>query len=392
MWLAALALAWAPTTSRAAPVWDPRGIAVCGDSCVADLQKAIPDGQGGVFIVWREGRNGLTTDSDIYAQRITSQGAVAPGWPAGGLAVCRAPNIQDLESMSSDGEGGVLVSWIDQRQHVPFVGEQDVYVQRIRADGTFPPGWPVNGMAASRAPRTQSFSSVAPDGAGGAYVVWEDRRDFQTTGYDLYLQHLTASGAVWPGWPVNGLSVGPIPGNQGLPALIPDGSGGVAVTWTNVTFGVPDIHAQHILADGSVAPGWPAQGLLVLPLRSRSQIVPDHAGGFYLAAGRLDVESQAAVRAAALAPTGARAAMLGFDESYQVQRLTSEGAVSPGWPLDGLVVCQPLPGSRAGLKAVEDGEGGLYLTWYDYRDPGGEILAARVTPQGALAPGCHLGF
>ena len=373
-------VASSPSVVRAAAVWDPRGIAVCGDSCGGDVQRGLPDGQGGVFIVWREGRNQLSTQRDIYAQRITSQGTVVPGWPAGGRPVCRAPQIQDPESMASDGEGGFLVSWSDSRTN----GEIDLYAHRVRGDGTLSPGWPVDGVPVCTARNFQGFSSIAPDGTGGAYVAWEDDRDrLPTQGQDLYLLHLTATGAVWPGWPVNGLSAGPIPGNQVVPALMPDGTGGVVVTWTNVTFGVPDIHAQRILADGSVAPGWPAQGLPVLLEQRRSQIVPDHAGGFYLAAGRLDSESMAGWRAAPSAPE----ARLGFDESFHAQRLTFGGALAPGWPVGGLVVCQPLPGSRVGLEAVEDGEGGLYLTWYDYRDPGGEILAARVTPQGALAPG-----
>ena len=380
LWLAALAFAWAPTPSRAAQVWDPRGVAVCGDSCFGDLQRGIPDDEGGVFIVWREIRNSLTSDTDIYAQRITAQGTVAPGWPASGLPVCRALQDQPPESMSSDGEGGFLVSWYDLRTN----GEIDLYAHRVLRDGALAPGWPLDGVPVCTARNFQGVSSIAPDGTGGAYVAWEDDRDrLPTQGQNLYLQHLTATGAVWPGWPVNGLSVGPISGNQVRPALMPDGTGGVVVTWTNVTFGVPDIYAQRILADGSVAPGWPALGLLVLLEQRRSQIVPDHAGGFYIAAGRSDSESMAGWRAAASAPE----VRLGFDESFHAQRLTFGGALAPGWPVGGLVVCQPLPGSRVGLEAVEDGEGGLYLTWYDYRDPGGEILAARVTPQGALAPG-----
>lgn len=367
--LAVLALVLFPHELLSAPVWDPRGVPVC-DSCVADAKMATPDGEGGVFVVWRDGRNRLTTDSDIYAQRLTSEGLVARGWPAGGLPVCRASQNQAPESIAPDGEGGFLVSWYDLRQHVPFVGELDVYVQRVRGDGTLHPGWPLDGVAATRAPYGQYSSAVVSDGTGGAYVAWNDDRDYPTTQRDLYLQHLTATGAVWPGWPADGLPVGPQAGSQGSPRMLPDGSGGVVITWSQATYDLPDVLATRILADGTVAPGWPAEGRLVLAGHRLARIEPDLAGGFYLAAGRVNSE--------------------GWYDSFRAQRLTFDGALSPGWPLDGLVVCQPLPGNRDGLRAAADGEGGLLLTWYDYRLPGGEILASRVTPQGTLSPGWPL--
>lgn len=367
VWLVAfgMALASGPRVAGSAPVWDPRGVIVC-DSCFADLQKALPDGQGGAFVAWRDVRNYPSTGDDIFAQRLTSEGSVASGWPSSGRALCRAPGDQALESMAPDGEGGFLVSWSDQRTQ----GEIDVYVQRIRSDGTVAPGWMVDGVAATRAPQTQDNPTVAPDGTGGAYVAWNDWRDYPASNVDLYVQHITAAGSVWPGWPADGMRVGVHMGDQGFPRMLPDGSGGVLITWGHATSDLPDVYAIRILPDGSVAPGWPAEGRLVFVGHGLARIEPDLAGGFYLAAGRVNDE--------------------GWDDSFRVQRLTLGGDVVPGWPLDGLVVCRPLPGNRAGIQVAADGEGGLLLTWYDYRLPGGEILASRVTPQSTLSPGWPL--
>ncbi len=53
------------------------------------------------------------------------------------------------------------------------------------------------------APSGQAFPVIVSDGVGGAIVAWQDGRS-QTSGVDIYAQHVLASGAVDLAWPANG--------------------------------------------------------------------------------------------------------------------------------------------------------------------------------------------
>lgn len=367
-WLISLALVAEPAFAQ----WNPLGVPVCEDSCVADRPMAIPDGAGGAFIAWRDGRARSTAGggggarTDVYAQRLTSAGTISQGWIRAGVPVCNADNDQGLTSIASDGQGGLLVAWQDLREP----GAADIYAQRVMADGSIAPGWPINGAPATRGPNYQDRAVIAPDGAGGAYVAWMEEVNvgFQSTFY-IFAQHLTATGGVSPGWPSDGLSVCNLVANQPVPyGILPDGAGGVVLAWNDNRSGGYDVYAQHLLADGSIAPGWVANGLLVARGRLKPHTAPDGAGGFYVVCSTIGT--------------------LGFDRQYYVQRFTFTGTRSPGWPESGVLVCGAAS-LREGLRVVPDGVGGVLLTWYDYRPSpaGSEIYAQRVMPDGSLGPG-----
>lgn len=350
----------------AAAQWVPTGAPLC-PSGVAHLSTdhlVISDGRGGIFAAWQDSRNYSSTGDDVYLQRLTGSGYVAPGWPTDGLGICVTERDQIPTWTATDGLGGALVTWIDQR------GDNDIYVQRVTGEGTVVPGWPEHGTAATRAPQSQGLPAVAPDGAGGAYVAWYDQRDYPTNAEDVYAQHLDANGAVMAGWPADGLPVAVAPDIQYIPSLLPDGQGGVIVVWTDyqTPTGTADVYGLRLMADGTIAPGWQATGVPLLPGRSRTHLASDEAGGFYVVCSTESATSP------------------GFAGEYWVQRFTLDGAVASGWPPQGLLVCQA-PGPREGLRVASDGAGGVLMTWYDYRIPGGVIFAARVVPAGTLAPG-----
>jgi hypothetical protein len=260
--------------------------------------------------------------------------------------------------------------WIDGRNGADGVSALDVYAQRILGDGTIAPGWPLNGAPVTRARDDQLLPVIVSDGAGGAYVVWQDARDYATLLNDTYAQHLTATGEVAPGWPANGLAVCALPNEQfGDFGILPDGTGGVLLAWNDErVVGHYDTYAQHLLADGTIAPGWTANGLPIAPARSRPRVATDGAGGFYLCSAT---------------DYG------GSDLEYYVQRWRFTGTTVPGWPAGGIKVCSAA-GTRAGLEAVADGFGGVLLAWWDGRPSPShstEIYALRVRPDGSRAPG-----
>ena len=92
-----------------------------------------------------------------------------PDDPTVNLPVCVTAQMQSRPVAISDGAGGIIVVWQDYR-NLYF----DIYAQRIAFDGTVM--WGVNGVSVCGAAGEQEFPEVVPDGAGGAIIVWEDRR------------------------------------------------------------------------------------------------------------------------------------------------------------------------------------------------------------------------
>src|SRR5262245_25941548 len=175
-----------PPSLASAYDWGPNGGTILG-ALLGHIPMVRPDGVGGAFVAFRDFRHYNLTDDDVYLQRITGTGQIAPGWPSDGLPVCVAPRAQELSAISPDGRGGVLLVWQDFRNQ--DVTSTDIYAQRVQADGTLAPGWPVNGAPASQTLGYQSGPVVDADGLGGAYVAWGDWTRFGNT-TTAYVQHL----------------------------------------------------------------------------------------------------------------------------------------------------------------------------------------------------------
>src|SRR5437899_1490666 len=123
--------------------------------------------------------------------------------------------------------------------------------------------WAVNGVPVCTAAYNQIHQAMVTDGAGGAIVTWMDQR---SGGYHIYAQHLLASGAVDPAWTAENGSADGTPlctaaSGQGPPMIVTDGAGGAIVTWqdgrNNNGDNNSDIYAQHVLASGAVDSVWP---------------------------------------------------------------------------------------------------------------------------------------
>lgn len=142
------------------------------------------DGAGGGFVAYQDDGGGTR---DIRAQRVNSAGALP--WGSIGVAVCTAPGDQLNPTIVSDGTGGALVAWTDQRNAGTA---PDIYGQRIRPNGVS--SLPTDGISLCSAASAQSVPEAAMDGAGGAFVVWPDDRNGATS-TDIYAQRFLGAGA-----------------------------------------------------------------------------------------------------------------------------------------------------------------------------------------------------
>src|SRR5258706_991400 len=85
--------------------------------------------------------------------------------------------------------------------------------------------WAPSGVALCQNGRGGDIPQVVSDGAGGAYVAWRDGRNSD----DVFLQHVTASGLIAGGWPLDGVPVAALPSVQEFSGLVAAGFGGALV-------------------------------------------------------------------------------------------------------------------------------------------------------------------
>src|SRR5262245_55628313 len=84
--------------------------------------------------------------------------------------------------------------------------------QPARADGTV--RWTADGVSLCTATNNQQNPQIVADGAGGAIVTWEDRRNVTS---DIFARRILANGATDPAWPAQGVPVCTAALNQTLP-------------------------------------------------------------------------------------------------------------------------------------------------------------------------------
>ena len=180
----------------------------------------VTDGLGGAIITWVDRRKCVSdpnADTDIYAARVDANGVVA--WTK---AVCVAAGNQRDPAIVSDGSGGAIIAWEDGRN-----GSDDIYCQRLDSTGDPFSGWPAANITVCDAPNTQQNPRLVSDGASGALVTWQDARSGQN---NVYLQRIGANGYFAAGW-ANGLRLCTLQASQEAPEPVRTADGGIIVGW-----------------------------------------------------------------------------------------------------------------------------------------------------------------
>lgn len=168
-------------------LWSLNGVPIATVTKDQSRPVIIGDGQGGAIIVWNDFRSG--NYSDIYAQKINSNGVVQ--WAANGIAVCSAVNNQRNPKVVSDGAGGAIITWQDERY-----GSFDIFAQRIDANGNAL--WTTDGVVICNAVNKQEYPQIASDAANGVIITWQDDRAGTSLNpdYDIYAQRINANGEI----------------------------------------------------------------------------------------------------------------------------------------------------------------------------------------------------
>jgi len=324
--------------------WVRGGTPVCDltgretDPCI------VNDGDGGAIIVWRDRRH---ENIDIYAQRVTADGRLA--WTTNGIPVSMAIGRKSEVKVVSDGAGGAIVVWTDRRV------EWDIFAQRVRSDGEI--AWALDGVPVCMAGDEQESHSITTDGSGGAIVSWVDLR-FGWDEYCMYAQRIDSAGS--PLWDGDGVQIHKSTKGLGHPQMVPDGEDGVIITWSEMWGNEAAQYAQRINGFGDRM--WEGSGALLSgpqAHRSAAWIVQDGAGG---------------------------AIFTWWDErgDYRgifAQRMDGEGRVQ--WRKNDAVVCVG-PGNQMYPRLIRDDRGGAILVWHDGRNSSWDIYAQRLDGRGRI--------
>lgn len=316
--------------------------------------KIVSDGSGGALITWDDNRN-TNTDANIYVQRINSSGYVQ--WVTDGLTVCDTIRNQSVPVIARDGSGGAIIAWNDQRD-VSLVS--DIFAQRIDAFGVAQ--WTKNGIPICNTPESQAGPVILSNGSGGAIIAWNDSRGMPNT--NIFMQKIDSSGVTQ--WLTNGVALTDttVEGGENHLTLVSDGAGGAIITYedTRVNYSDPDIYVQKINASGVVQ--WTTNGVLISDAYSSvsPKSTSDGAGGAIIT--WMDLRNGSAYH-------------------IYAQRIDANGNVQ--WPANGAAICTIQYGGN--LPAItSDDEGGAIIAWEDIREGAlnFDIYAQKINASGIV--------
>lgn len=288
----------------------------------------------------------------LVSLALLAPAGVDAGWMANGNLVCGAYYFQLSPVMVPDGAGGAIISWFDCRRSAY---ETDIYAQRINGQGY--PLWAPDGVGICTESGNQIMPVMAPDGSGGAIIVWIDTRLFD---YDIFAQRVNGAGQGL--WGRGGSIVNIVLKDQLYPAVVSDGEGGAIVTYLHEVLEPEnkkrtDVYAQRLNVDGGWMM-WDDEGIPICTSLGY-QIDP------------------------CIVSDGHRGAIIGWidqrgDPPFKnifAQRVTSEGGRL--WLTNGAPVCQTMA-DQEGLVMTSDNLGGAIFAWYDHTEVNLDIYVARL--------------
>jgi hypothetical protein len=311
--------------------WQDNGTPICLFAGNQGGQKITSDGLGGAIITWADNRRGQL---DIYAQRVNSSGGIM--WADTCVSICELGGDQFDPQIISDGSGGAIITWTDNRSGAG-VSNSHIYVQRVDGSGNWL--WTNSGVAVCTAAGGQTNPQLTSDGAGGAIITWYDHRISGSA--HIFAQRVDGLGVVK--WTTDGVAICTVTSGEYGPAITSDGSGGAIIAWDDYRVTSFDIYAQRV--DGFGVTKWTTNGVAVCS-------APDDQG------------------APQLISDGAGGAIITWDDlrgSYRdiyAQRVDALGVVK--WTTNGVAICKAYE-HQVRPCLTSDNVGGAIIAWTDSR-------------------------
>ncbi|MBM3326698.1 MAG: T9SS type A sorting domain-containing protein [Calditrichaeota bacterium] len=245
-------------------MWGDDGRQITSHLMDEEVENIIPDGSGGVVLVWKAFHD--DTDEDLWMARLNSAGEMLWDDGDGGIVLCNAPYKQK-DSRIVRHQTGYAIVWVDGRDDQNGESQNDIYGQFINLDGTR--RWADTGAIICGDENHQEKPALAIDNGSYIWVAWEDhRRAGVERKRDIFIQKihhtLRPGGRLWTFFEMDGREVCPADKDQLLPNICHDGQNGMWLAWEDYRSGVwTDLYAIHLRSDGTPYPGWNVGGNLV---------------------------------------------------------------------------------------------------------------------------------
>ncbi len=405
-------------------------VAICETTTDKYELAAIPDGNGGAFIVWSDYRHD-PDNAEIYVQRINNAGVAQ--WGANGRRITSSATQDDVTPvLCSDGAGGIIIAWSWDNG----TSNNQSFAQRL--NGTGDALWTANGKQVCTAPGFRGGNILVSDGNNGALIFFIDSRNdvngldyaylnninLDLTNADIYGQRLNGNGDRL--WTNNGIGIITANGNQ-YPSYfskasggIPDGAGGAIIAFAderndNGSGTNLDVFAQRINANGASL--WALNGIPVSIAAGKQYLtagVSDGAGGVVfsiadlttikLYAQRITATGNASwpvngillanatenIYDASIVNDGSGNTIFTYGSSasggiIKAQKLNAAGNLL--WGANGTIVSNASSNNLYNTAIVSSGNGSAIISWSDYRNSatsGDDIYASKILANGTL--------
>jgi hypothetical protein len=383
------------------PLWPLNGIGICTSSSDEDRTCLLRDIPDGFYIAFTKHIPMTYYEYDVYAQRFDRNGS--PLWVANGLALTTTVHTETPDSIISDEQGGVFISWSEAIR-------ANVFVQRIDGNGMIK--WNTSGVSPNTISNGQSFIPIVSDKNKGCIAVWRDGADRQVRAQrfnsegstlwnpngiqvssislqsdegpallsddsggafivwsngDIYAQKINSNGSIL--WGTNGVAICTISNTQANPKLISDGTGGMIIIWTDCRNDISgnkitDLYAQRISRDGILL--WTSNGVEICTA-ANYQLSPTVISS---GTGEIIITWQDRRYGGPYGP----------DDIY-AQKINNSGVLL--WDKDGVPICTAA-GNQSNPCIICDGVGGAIIVWQDTRNGNSDIYAQRIDKDGSI--------
>ncbi|MHA1748371.1 MAG: hypothetical protein ACTSYF_06965 [Promethearchaeota archaeon] len=219
--------------------WEINGTVICNETEIQTTFTTLLDGSGNIWVSWWDERK---DDGDIYLQKLDGQGNSLLS--LNGIAIYNDNNASEFPKMVLDGNGGVVITWYDNR-----TGQNEVYAQRVNSSGQLL--WGNEGIKITEISSLQVDTSIVNTTDGNFTIIWEDSRSGTK---DIYAQKLNPDGTRL--WGENGTVICNASGDQHLHqtarrrTIVATNQGGIATAWRDQRSDTGDIYAQLLNQDG----------------------------------------------------------------------------------------------------------------------------------------------
>ena len=254
-------------------------------------------------------------------------------WQDDGAPLRQSAHIQWGAQSARNSLGETCIVWVDSR-----LGESNIFAQKFDTDGS--PMWEEGGvMVGGFALNCYVPPRICASSDDGFIITWGEHYGADP----IKAQKLSADGEIL--WETQGVACGM--GSWPFDSdIISSDDGGAFILWRNDTGPQAGISLQKIQSDGSIAPGWNVNGIHVAG-GSNDEGQPlcrDGSGGVIVAWTEYSTYPEHDVYA---------------------QRYNANG--NELWRLGGEPICT-LPHLQDSPAICEDGVGGAFIVWHDYRN------------------------